>query len=170
MWEIENGAQAITFAISIVTGIGFSVLYDVFKVGRLCSRPGTFVVALGDFLYFVICTLVTFCLLMLRTLGQPRVYVFIAFIIGFLIWRFTLSRLFLLVLKRIFGLCSLIFSLVHRAFRRFFARIAGFFVDIIKKFTQTAKKGLKGIKRLVYNHSTKKKKLKIREDINGKKS
>ncbi len=171
MWEIENGAQAVTFLIGALMGVCFSMLYDVFKAYRLCAAPKTFAVAVGDFFYFVICTLFTFCLLMLRTLGQPRGYVFIALAFGFIVWRLSLSTLFVTALRYVFSFIKHTFLRFHRAFRRISMRIGDFFVKIIKKFIQTAKKGLKGVKRLVYNHSVKiKKNIKFQEDINGKKS
>lgn len=152
MWEINNLDQTVTFLLSIAFGILFSVLYDVFKSVRIACRLKKLTVALSDVVYFLVITLFTFCFFMLRTKGQPRAFAFFGELLGFVLWRLTLSKYFLRVLLfafRIFRSLLLKISLISSAF---FGVIYRKITELYKKFKKLSKKGLKRIKQLLYNH------------------
>ena len=163
MWEINNLDQFITVLWSLLLGALLSLLYDSFKSVRLSFHHSRVSVFFEDILFGLIGALLSFCLLMLRTKGQIRLFVFLFMIIGFVLWRLTLSRfnvkflcLFLRFLKMIFGKVECFFEKLGQKLENFF-----------KKFYKTAKKGLKGTKVLLYNLLKRKKSAQPNDNTTG---
>ena len=151
MWEINNLDQTTTFLLALALGIFFSAVYDVFKAVRLTCRPKTIAVALSDVVYFLLLTLFTFCLFMLRTKGQPRGYAFFGELLGFILWRLTVSKYFLKILLFIFRILRSLFLKISLISSAFFGVIYRKITELYKKFMKLSKKGLKRIKQLLYN-------------------
>ena len=151
MWEISSSNQAVTFLLSLALGVFLSLLYDAFKSLRLSFRHGVFAVALEDILFFALATFLSFCLFMLRTKAEPRGYAYFAMALGFLLWRISLSRKNVKLLCRVIGIVKTIFSKISESFSRFFDKIRLQSEKVSKKFVFCVKKGLKGVKRMVYN-------------------
>ena len=138
MWEINAADQMLTVLFSFLTGIAFSLIYDVFKAMRLSFKKGTLAVFFEDILFCAVCTLITFCLLMLRTKGQLRLFVFSAEGAGFLSARWVLSpytvavlRLVLRFLSFAYGWVCGVLSGVGRKCRIFFEKIFKFILSLL---------------------------------------
>ncbi len=155
MWEINAADQILTLLLSIGTGVSFSLLYDIFKAYRLTAHKGTWAVFFEDIVFSLICTFLTFCLLMLRTKGQLRMFVFLGQGAGFFAARWLLSPYtvrFLRCIFRFFAVCyKRSVTFLSNAAEKSFA----FFIKIFKKFYKTIKKGLKRAKVMLYNHHVK---------------
>lgn len=151
MWEIENSDQTITVLLALGLGVVFSIIYDIFKAIRLSFNISVFFTALYDLTYSLICTIIAFSFFMLRTKGQPRGYVFVSFVFGFLLWRITLSKYFLAALKFALVRIKRIFLATRTVFNRVLSKTKAKISIFFEKFIKTLKKVLKGVKRLVYN-------------------
>lgn len=92
MWEINNITQSTAFLWSVLLGCALSVVYDIFRLDRMIFKRSVFTVALEDILFWVISAFSVFCLMLLTTNGQIRVFVLIGVFIGFIIFRLTFSR------------------------------------------------------------------------------
>lgn len=151
MWEISNKDQAISFLLFLCLGVIFSIIYDFFKSLRLSKKHGVFSVFLEDVLYFLLLTLATFTAFIFRTNGQPRAYAYIAELMGFILWRLTLSKYELKFLRQffclLFALLERLRSHISQLFSKFWDKIS----KLLKKLRFYLKKGLKEAKRLVYN-------------------
>ncbi|MBQ4155068.1 MAG: spore cortex biosynthesis protein YabQ [Clostridia bacterium] len=101
MWEINNLHQWVSFAFSLVTGLFCCIIYDIFRIDRQLFKRGKITVFLQDLLIWIIYALVIFSLMLLRTNGEPRFYIFLGSFIGFTVCRLTLSRLTTIVLTPI---------------------------------------------------------------------
>lgn len=156
MWEINRTDQLFTVLCSFLCGVVFSLVYDVFKAGRLAFRKGTFAVVIDDIIFSLLCTFVTFCLLMLRTKGQVRFFVLASQAAGFAAARWTLSPFTVKFLRLAMRAGSKILSRASAVFWSCADKSGLFFVNLYKKFMKTLKKGLKRIKLVLYNHSVKK--------------
>lgn len=151
MWEIHSGVQAVTFAAALLLGALLSFVYDLIKSVRVYYKHGALAVFAEDFLFFAFSALVTFCLYIFTTEGQPRSYVYFAIASGFCLWRITLSKFTLVFFRRIIRLLDGVFSKLNDGFYRLFDKIYSKTQNFFKKLWLWAKKGLKEVKRIVYN-------------------
>lgn len=79
---MEQANALATFAIMLVSGITLGLLYDLYRSVRRWGRWGTAWTALGDLLYWLLATSITFLVLVLCNDGELRAYVFIALAVG----------------------------------------------------------------------------------------
>ena len=153
MWEINAADQMLTLLLSFGMGLLFSLLYDIFKAYRLTARKGTWSVFWEDIVFSLICTFLTFCLLMLRTMGQLRWFVFFGQGVGFAAARWLLSPYTVRFLRCIFRFFAGIYKRTVAVLSTASEKCFTFFIKIFKKFYKTIKKGLKRAKVMLYNHS-----------------
>ena len=86
---------------SVILGAFLCAVYDVFRLLRLVRRQNAFVVFLCDFIF---CVFSAVCLLVLffnLSYGRVRFYALALAIAGFLVWRFTVSRLVMTLLVKL---------------------------------------------------------------------
>ena len=86
---------------SVILGAFLCAVYDVFRLLRLVRRQNAFVVFLCDFIF---CVFSAVCLLVLffnLSYGRVRFYALALAIAGFLVWRFTVSRLVMTLLMKL---------------------------------------------------------------------
>lgn len=140
MWEIDSTNQIITTALSAALGGAFSLLYDFFKAARLSKHRAVLAVFFEDIFFCIICTFFTFCLLMLRTNGQLRGYALVGIAVGFLLFRFLISRFTVAVL-----------CIVFKSVLRFFGALSRKISDISEKTGRKAKKFLKKFRKTIKN-------------------
>lgn len=95
MWEITVKSQILTFFYAVTLGIILSVLFDFFKTIRISYKHNNIFVFIEDIVFFLISTFLTFMFLMARCNGEFRTYVISAILIGFFIYRITLSKIVL---------------------------------------------------------------------------
>ncbi len=95
MWEITVKSQLISFLCAVVVGIFLSFYFDFFRTLRRSFKHNKITVFIEDIIFFLVAAFVTFLLLMARCNGEVRTYVIISIILGFIIYRITLSRLLL---------------------------------------------------------------------------
>jgi spore cortex biosynthesis protein YabQ len=78
--------QIAVFVLEIFWGVMLGFLLDCYQQARkICSfrNRGT---SLGDFLFWLLATVLTACFLMLVNWGEVRVYVFLAMVLGVLLY------------------------------------------------------------------------------------
>ena len=77
MTDLTLAKETRLFLLSIVVGVGLSLLYDLLRVLRLQTRHRPIVVSLEDLLYFLVCAAVTFGFALKDNSGQIRGYILI---------------------------------------------------------------------------------------------
>ena len=78
---------------AFVLGLFLCAVYDCFRIARLIKKPNAFVLFLSDVAFSII-AICSFLLLFFNlSFGKVRVYAVAFSLIGFLFWRFTVSRL-----------------------------------------------------------------------------
>ncbi|MEE0946467.1 MAG: spore cortex biosynthesis protein YabQ [Acutalibacteraceae bacterium] len=95
MWEINLLSQCITGGYSLIVGFCFALFYDLFKGYRKVFNSNGLSVFFQDVFVSVIITVFTFLLLIARCNGEIRGYVLVGELLGFWLYRVTLSLLFL---------------------------------------------------------------------------
>ncbi|MDN5362954.1 MAG: hypothetical protein PWQ91_15 [Eubacteriales bacterium] len=83
--------QLFSFLVGIGIGLVLGFLYNIYRFLRGTFRIRRLGVHLGDFLYWLIATVVTFCVLLFFNNGEVRFYIFIAIAVGGIIYLSLLS-------------------------------------------------------------------------------
>lgn len=143
MWEIDISLQVLSFIRSVALGMIYCLLYDILRAFRKVVSYSDMVVSLQDFLYFLIITPVTFLFLLSVTNGEVRFYVFCGIALGFFGCRFTVSRIFVYLLKHIISFADKLFKAFFGALKSVFLKVYRFIELFFKKAEKTLKKGLK---------------------------
>lgn len=91
---------------SLMVGAFLCAVYDVFRLFRLRRKQNFLLLFFCDILF---CLFATICFLLLffnLSYGRMRLYAFALSVIGFLIWRFTVSRFVMMLLLKILMLAE----------------------------------------------------------------
>lgn len=157
MWEINISDQIFTFLLSMVLGTMLCFFYDILRATRKAGINSFVVVFFGDLIFWIISAFITYIFLLSRTNGQIRGYVLMAQMFGFILFRISISPLFVKVLSIMLGKALIFLRRVNRttnyAFTRFDIlsdRFCRFLVKKLGYWLTSAKKGLKNRGGLLY--------------------
>ena len=146
MWQVSINSQIVSFLISVLFGVGYSVFYTFFKGIRAAKKYSAIAIFFQDIIFFIVIAFVTFLMLLALSNGQVRSYLLFGILLGFCAFYFTLSNLF-----------SRLISAVIKAFRSILLRFKGvlskiftFFSKKAKKIAKILKKPLKAVGKMVY--------------------
>lgn len=112
MWEINNFHQWESFALSIVVGVCCSIIYDVFRLDRQLFKRAKLTVFFQDIFIWCSYSFIIFSLMLMRTNGEPRIFVFLGSFIGFFLCRLTFSKL----VMRLFAPLKLFSAFVRKKY------------------------------------------------------
>lgn len=104
MWEINSSEQYLCFVYSICMGAILGLLYDFLKIDRIVFKRKNLSIFLQDVLFWIISAFMFFSFSVVFSNGQIRGYLLFGCLLGFLIFKLTISRIFTLIilpLKRI---------------------------------------------------------------------
>ena len=145
--DFSNSHQLNMFLISILIGIGFSIIYDAFRFLRIFHKNGTILIFIEDIVYFSICSIITFCFFILYSKGVIRAYVYVGEIIGFIICRITVSKVIFIIIKKIKKVYDKIYYILKVKLLKI-KRCSGVYLEKVKEFIKNTIKLLKKIKKL----------------------
>ena len=92
---------------SFILGVFLSAVYDVFRLTRLMKRKQSiFTVFVSDFVFCIISSLCMTVLFFNLSYGRMRGYAFVLVLVGFYVWRITMGRLFMALMRRAVDLVS----------------------------------------------------------------
>lgn len=140
MWEINLGFQILSFIYSIFLGMIFSFFYDVIKSIRLTLKLSSIIVFIYDILFFIIISVFTFIYYMSVTDGEIRYYILLGLLLGFIVFRLTISKLLIYILTNILKFLILIFERFNKGIIAFSELIFSFLSDFLKKVKYFLKK------------------------------
>ena len=148
MWEISNQLQLLSFFRASVLGGIYCLAYDLLRGYRKVNEGSAISVFFQDLIYFLLITPVTFCFLLATTNGELRLYIFSGIVLGFVLIRLTLSKLFVLMIKIFFGFISRLLSLISKGITvisAFLDRITAKIADISGVFLKKGRNSLKKV-------------------------
>lgn len=164
MGGLSNGNQALTFLMSLPLGAALCLLYDVLRIvrifsgrGHTCSRPqdecsqnsgvrrgrkksdtaATVITAVEDVLYSVLALFLVCSYFLLYCNGEVRGYVLVGSAVGFLLFRLTLSRIFVRAGTALLKLLSVVLGFLLKPVR--------FVMDALDKAVGLAERNIKKI-------------------------
>ncbi len=134
---------------AFICGGFLCAVYDVFRVIRFNRKSNNAFVFFGDILFCIIAALTMLILFFNLSFGSPRAYAFLFALLGFLAWRFTLSRVLMVVIDKLDRLVRRMLrslktgvtALYQRLYRRLYTRL------YCRKTLAQAKKGFGILKR-----------------------
>lgn len=131
--ELTFEQQSVAFLYSLILGVGFGIVYAPFKMFRLafCTKKSSIVAV--DIFFMLCVSIIIYYFSLVFIMGYVRIYVFAGCLIGFLIYRLTLGRLF---------------SKIYVPVIMFLKKVTNKIVQKLKKFT---KKLLKITRTILYN-------------------
>jgi spore cortex biosynthesis protein YabQ len=103
---MELANQAGIFLLTVITGMGLAVLFDVYRVIRRQLRLRTVLTYIGDFIYWVVATCIAFGMLLAGNGGEIRLYVFIGLLSGAVVYYQMFSRYVIKSIIKIFALAG----------------------------------------------------------------
>lgn len=125
----------------VFIGILLAIIFDFFRTYRILKRISTFSVIVQDIIYFFISMFVIAKGIINILNSSMRFYIFIAVILGFVIYNFTLSKYVIKIYKMIFNASKEIleflllpFYIILRVIVKLCIIIKKFFKKCCKKF------------------------------------
>lgn len=111
--ELYN--QVGLFVLTVATGLGLALLFDVYRAIRRKLRFRTVLTFIGDFIYWILATSIVFGMLLAGNGGELRLYVFMGLLSGAVIYYQILSRYVMRSLMKLLHIaaicCKYLFSL-----------------------------------------------------------
>lgn len=93
MYIDDNGFHIQVFLMSVGFGFIVGTLYDMCRFLRMVFIKNNKAVFLQDILFFAVSAVLTFLFLLTVNGGRFRFYIFLALVLGFAVYYFTLGRL-----------------------------------------------------------------------------
>lgn len=124
---------------SLIIGAVLCGIYDVFRVMRLRKKQNSILLFINDFSFCIIATV--FMLLMFFNLsyGRVRAYAFLFVFIGFMVWRYTISRLYMAVISKILEITDKILTSIK-------IRVSPYVKKASRKIYKTCRKPFEKVK------------------------
>ncbi len=155
-YQVDAYGQFITAVISAAAGVGLCLLYDLLRLLRYARHHTTLQVFVQDVLWWLVATVVTGMVLLVRCSGTVRFFALLGLVVGFLSCRFTLSIVLMKLGKKVIdavkALLKAVWRTVFEPFFRWVKAVWDKFSEIIKNFIKSVKNLLKDSMLVVYNH------------------
>jgi len=136
--------QAYLFLVFSLTGVVIGVLFDFFRILRRTIKTSNIITYIEDVLFWILTGLLVLYNIWYFNNGEIRIFMFLAIILGVLIYMSTLSnvliKIFTKVLQVTIKVLELPFKTILSIFRKIITAISPLFAKITKKFTN--KKGI----------------------------
>lgn len=115
--EVESVRDQLSTLTSMaIGGLITGLLFDLYRLARGLIRPRRLLTDIGDLLFWLVVTPILFVILVNDNFGQVRVYVFLGWVIGFLLYRALFSSSIIYLVLAVTRLCSRIVDGLSRLF------------------------------------------------------
>lgn len=101
MWEISSYSQWMCFLYSVFLGCGICLFYDVLRIDRAIFKRSSLTVFFEDIFFWIIFAFCVYSFLIIFANGQIRLFILFGVFLGFILFRFTISKLIFLIVKPI---------------------------------------------------------------------
>lgn len=158
--EYIQGLTAQTQIFLYALGFGFllGILYGVFRLVRMILPDSKGFVFFTDLLYFVVCTFLVFCFILVTDSGKIRGYAAFGIILGWTVCYFSFGAIAMRAGKSLSAFFQRLFSALFRPLIRFgrviyrkTEKITAFCKKNIRKSDKNVKFILQKYKGIVYN-------------------
>lgn len=128
--------QLCIFLIYIVSGIGISIFFDIFRVLRKSIKTSNLITYIEDTIFWIIVGLFLIWEIFTISYGELRSYIFIGLLIGVVLYLATISKYFININVKILNFIkSIVLKIVS-----ILKKIARFILKIIKPIYNLVKR------------------------------
>ncbi|MEE1025389.1 MAG: spore cortex biosynthesis protein YabQ [Acutalibacteraceae bacterium] len=89
------------FLYSVFLGCGICLFYDVLRIDRAIFKRSSLTVFFEDIFFWIIFAFCVYSFLIIFANGQIRLFILFGVFLGFILFRFTISKLIFLIVKPI---------------------------------------------------------------------
>ncbi|MCK8827511.1 spore cortex biosynthesis protein YabQ [Natroniella acetigena] len=93
--------QLFTFINMMLVGVIIGIIFDFYRVLRGSFNPSRIITDVFDLFFSLVATLLVFLGLIYSNRGEVRIYIFVAVIIGEIIYYLTISQFFIKFFRRL---------------------------------------------------------------------
>ena len=130
---IEN--QAYLFGIFVINGILIGLLFDFFRILRKSFKTNDFITYVEDIVFWILTGIILLYSIFLFNNGEIRLFMFIAVLLGLIIYMLSIStyiikvnvkiiNFFKTIILKIISIILIPFKYIVKIFRKIFFRIA----------------------------------------------
>ncbi len=138
----------VVFLWSMLWGVFIYGIYDILRCVRTINHGKMWISVLCDILFMIIFSFIAFIFALAYNFGEIRIYMIVGMLISFFVLRFTVGRLTVAVICKIYS----IFSGIVRKIFLFFKKIT---TKLLKLFSVLVYNLIKLIKKLFSNKGKK---------------
>lgn len=142
--------QTSLFLIFTINGVLIGIIFDIFRILRKTIKTSDFVTYIEDFLFWIITSIVLFYSIFTYNNGEIRFFMFLAVILGFVLYLFTISSYLIKInvkiintIKRIF---LKLFEIIYRPLIKIFKILKRVVLKPILFIIINIRKSMKNIK------------------------
>ena len=128
--------QLCVFLIYVVSGIGISIFFDIFRVLRKSIKTSNFITYIEDAIFWIIVGLFLIWEIFTISYGELRSYIFIGLLIGVILYLTTISKYFIKINVKILNFFkSIILKIINilKIIYKFILKIINPIYNLIKK-------------------------------------
>ncbi len=136
MYGVDLSVQLTNLMPAFGAGFLMAFVYDVVCFLRLCVFRGKIFLFITDMVYCIFCTVFSFLLVLSVNYGQFRFYLLLAQILACVVYRLTLGKLIMIIIRRFSSVLNAVFKKMSLPF----ISVGKMFVNFLKKLKKVKKK------------------------------
>lgn len=134
------------FFIFIINGFGIGLLFDFFRILRKTIKTADFITYIEDILFWILTGFIILYSVFKYNDGEIRIFMFLAIIIGILLYLTLISKYLLIIsttiinlikniLIKMFKIIKIPFTILIRTIKKIFLNPISFIIIKMKKYT-----------------------------------
>lgn len=143
--------QTLLFLIFIINGVLIGIIFDIFRISRKTIKTSDFVTYIEDFLFWIITSIILLYSIFTYNNGELRFFMFLAVILGFSLYLFTISSYLIKINVKIINLVKKvflkIFEIIYNPFIKVFKILKKIIIKPILFIIVNLRKGMKNIRK-----------------------
>lgn len=109
--RMDMTADAVTFLVTVLSGLSCGALFDVFRVLGVCADKKRLIPFL-DLIYISASAIIVVFVFYIFNSYQLRLFMFVGVLLGLILYFLLLSRVFVVILKKIIKIIHFIFKIL----------------------------------------------------------
>ena len=110
--------QLCVFLIYVVSGIGISIFFDIFRVLRKSIKTSNLITYIEDAIFWIIVGLFLIWEIFTISYGELRSYIFIGLLVGVILYLATISKYFIKINVKVLNFVKSILLKIISVFKR----------------------------------------------------
>lgn len=143
--------QTLLFLIFTINGVLIGIIFDIFRISRKTIKTSDFVTYIEDFLFWIITSIILLYSIFTYNNGELRFFMFLAVILGFSLYLFTISSYLIKINVKIINLVKKvflkIFEIIYNPFIKVFKILKKIIIKPILFIIVNLRKGMKNIRK-----------------------